>query len=74
MDITSLIEFWEMLNHSPSEILEKYPLFLLGLWIIVALLVAFLITKQRIPGSRYIAVIGIVIMVIGIMSPKKVVK
>ncbi len=71
MDITSLNEFWEMLNHSPREIFDRYPLFLLGLLIVIALLIAFLITEEKIPWGEYIALIGLIIMVIGIMNPRQ---
>jgi len=63
-------EFLEVLDNSPSEVIERYPLFLLGLFIIIALIAAEIITRGNIAGALYIGVVAVLLMAYGVRYPR----
>ena len=71
MSLSWLTYFWDMLNHSPNEIFRKYPIFLLGLLILLALIIARLLAGGPIAGEYLIGLIAGLIAIYGIMTPRE---
>ena len=63
----SIIQFIEMLNHSPQEILKKYYLFVIGFIIDLVAVILYFILKVN---PLYGFIIGTTLIILGIKYPE----
>jgi len=67
MSLSLLPYLLELMNHSPREILRKYPVFSFGFILFVVTLATQLITWSEFPGAYYIGMASIIIMIYGLI-------